>query len=139
MTVLLIYISLPIIIPLIFQGSTASFFVIHNHDLESHEAAVEVFDQHKKSIINETYILEPKSDLSQPRPLSLKYSLEKREYTFKVTMDKKVINVTEVEIPNRRTLVDIRLYDKSYGDVPHMDYESPEIILISIETNELMC
>jgi hypothetical protein len=54
-------------------------------------------------------------------------------------MDKKVINVTEVEIPNRRTFVNIRLYDKRYGDIPHKDYESPEIILVSIEINELMC
>jgi len=98
-----------------------------------------VFDQHNKSVINKTYILESKSDLSESRPLSLKFSLEKREYTFKVTMDKKVIYITEVGIPNRRTLVDIRLYDKRYCGIPHMDHESSEIILISIETNEQMC
>lgn len=66
----------------------------------------------------------------QSRPLSLKFSREKREYTFKVTMDKKIKNITKVEIPNRRTFVDIRLYYKNYGDIPHVDYESPEIIPI---------
>lgn len=137
--VLLIYKFLPIIIPFIFTGSTAPFLVIHNHDIKGHETAIEVFDQHNKSVINETYRLEPKSDLLQPRPLSLKLSWEKREYTFKVTMDKKITNKIKVEIPNRRTLVDIRLYYKSYGDIPHVDYESPEIIPISIETNEMTC
>lgn len=88
--VLLIYKFLPIIIPFIFTGSTAPFFVIHNHDIKGHETTIEVFDQHNKSVINETYSLEPKSDLLQPRPLSLKLSWEKREYTFKVTMDKKL-------------------------------------------------
>lgn len=138
-TVSLIYISLPIIIPFIFSGSTAPFFVIHNHDVKSHEAAVEVFDQRNKSVINETYSLEPKSDLLQSRPLSLKFSREKREYTFKVTVDKKIKNITKVKIPNRRTLVDIRLYYKNYGDIPHVDYKSPEIIPIFIETAERMC
>ncbi|AKJ38368.1 hypothetical protein MCM1_1316 [Methanosarcina barkeri CM1] len=139
MTVLLIYISLTIIIPFIFTGSTAPFFVIHNDDRKSHEAAVEVFDQNNKSVINETYSLEPKSDFSQSRPLSLKLSWEKKEYIFKVTMDKKITNMTKVEIPNRRTSVYIRLYYKNHGDIPHMDYESPKIIPIFIQTVERMC
>jgi len=76
--VLFICVSLPITIPFIFTGSTASFFIVHNHGVKSHDVTVEVFDQHDKSIINETHHLEPKSDLSQFRPLSLKFSREKR-------------------------------------------------------------
>lgn len=137
--VLFICASLPITVPFIFTGSTASFFIIHNHDVKSHEVTVEVFDQHDKSIINETHHLEPKSDLSHSRPLSLKFSREKKEYTFKVTVDKQITNITKVEIPNPRTSVDIRLYYKYYGEIPHMDYESPEIIPIFVETVEWMC
>jgi hypothetical protein len=139
MTVLLIYISLPIVVPFIFTGSTAPFFVIHNDDIKSHEAVVEVFDQNNKSVINETYSLEPKSDFSQSRPLNVKLSWEKKEYIFKVTMDKKIINMTKVEIPNRRTSVYIRLYYKNYEDSPHLDYESPDRIPIFIQTVERMC
>ncbi len=54
-------------------------------------------------------------------------------------MDKKITNMTKVEIPNRRTSVYIRLYYKNHGDIPHMDYESPKIIPIFIQTVERMC
>ncbi len=119
---LFLYISLPFI----FMGPAAPFFVIHNHDVKSHEVIVEVFDQDNKSIINETYHLEPEDDFSQARPLSLQFQREKREYMFKVTMDKQVASVVKMEIPHSHTLVNIRLYSK--------DYESGEIVPISMKT-----
>lgn len=108
------------------MGPAAPLFVIHNHDVKIHEVVVEVFDQHNKSIINETYSLEPEGDFSQARPLSLQFQREKREYTFKVTMDKQVASVVKMEIPHSQTLVNIRLYSK--------DYESGEIVPISMKT-----
>lgn len=72
--------------------------------------------------------------MSEPRPLSLKLNREKREYTFKVTMDKQITNSTKVNISDSHTSVDIRLYRKNYGEIPYVDYESPEIIPIFIET-----
>ncbi|MFY1112033.1 MAG: hypothetical protein AB3K77_10185 [Methanosarcinaceae archaeon] len=123
---LFLYISLPFI----FMGPTAPFFVIHNHDVKSHEVIVEVFDQNNKSIINETYRLEPEDDFSQARPLSLQFQREKREYTFKVTMDKKITSAVKMGIPHSHTLVNIRLYSK--------DYESGEIVPISMEIAEVV-
>lgn len=119
---LFLYISLPFI----FMGPAAPFFVIHNHDVKSHEVIVEVFDQNNKSIIYETYRLEPEDDFSQARPFSLQFQREKREYTFKVTMDKQITSVVKMEIPHSHTLVNIRLYNK--------DYESGEIVPISMKT-----
>jgi len=119
---LFLYISLPFI----FMGPAAPFFVIHNHDVKSHEVIVEVFDQNNKPIINETYRLEPEDDFSQARPLSLHFQREKREYTFKVTMDKQITSAVKMEIPHSHTLVNIRLYSK--------DYESGEIVPISMKT-----
>jgi hypothetical protein len=101
--------------------------------------AVEIYDPHNKSIVNKTYILERKSDLSEPRPLSLKLNREKREYTFKVTMDKQITNSTKVNLSDSHTSVDIRLYHKNYGEIPYVDYESPEIIPIFIETAKWKC
>ncbi|KKG08373.1 hypothetical protein EO92_07085 [Methanosarcina sp. 2.H.A.1B.4] len=125
-TVLIFYIS----IPFVFMGAAAPFFVIHNHDITSHEVMVEVFDQQNKSIVNETYRLEPESDLSRARPLSLQFHREKREYTFKVTMDKQITNTVKMEIPHSHTLVDIRLYSKNY--------ESGEIVPIFMEIAEVV-
>lgn len=104
------YISLPILIPFIFGGSAAPLFVIHNHDDKSHEVTVEVFDQNNNSIINETHTLERRSDFTRSRPLIVRLPWEDIEYTFKVTMDKQITNVTKVEIPDRKTSVNIRLY-----------------------------
>ncbi|HII01870.1 TPA: hypothetical protein HA351_09580 [Methanosarcinaceae archaeon] len=125
-TILVLYISLPFI----FMGPAAPFFVIHNHDVKSHEVVVEVFDQHNKSIIYETYSLEPEGDFSQARPLSLQFQREKRMYTFKVTMDKQITSAVRMEIPHSHSLVDIRLYSK--------DYESGEIVPISMEIAEVV-
>jgi hypothetical protein len=125
-TVLVLYISLPFM----FRGPAAPFFVIHNHDITSHEVAVEVFDQHNKSIINESYSLESEGDFSRARPLSLRFHREKRDYTFKVTMDKQITNAVKMEIPHSHTLVDIWLYSK--------DYESGEIVPIFMEIAEVV-
>jgi len=84
--------------------------VIHNHDDKSHEVTVEVFDQNNNSIINETHTLERRSDFTRSRPLIVRLPWEDIEYTFKVTMDKQITNVTKVEIPDRKTSVNIRLY-----------------------------
>lgn len=124
--ILIAALFLYIFLPFIFMGPAAPFFVIHNHDAKSHEVVVEVFDQDNKSIINETYHLEPEDDFSQARPLSLQFQREKREYMFKVTMDKQVASVVKMEIPHSHTLVNIRLYSK--------DYESGEIVPISMKT-----
>ncbi|WP_440946799.1 hypothetical protein ACSAZL_00435 [Methanosarcina sp. T3] len=91
--------------------------------------AVEVFDQQNKSIINETYSLESEGDFSQVRPLSLRFSHEKREYIFKVTMDKQITSTVKIEIPNSHSLVDIWLYGR--------DYESGEIFPIFMEIAEM--
>lgn len=120
-TVLIYYISLPILIPFIFIGS-APFFIISNHDVKGHEVTVEVFDQKNKLIMNETYCLEPKGDASMSRPFSLKYYQEKREYTFKVSIDKQITKIVKTEIPDMYNFVYIMLYYK--------DYESPETIPI---------
>ncbi|AKB30150.1 hypothetical protein MSSIT_3431 [Methanosarcina siciliae T4/M] len=121
---LFFYISLPFM----FRGPAAPLFVIHNHDIKGHEVAVEVFDQQNKSIINETYSLESEGDFSQARPSSLRFHREKREYTFKVTMDKQITSTVKMEIPNNYSLVDIWLYSK--------DYESGEIVPIFMEIAE---
>lgn len=117
-------------VPFIFRGPAAPLFVIHNHDVKSHEIVVEVFDQNNKSIINETYSLESESDPSRSRPLSLQFHQEKREYTFKVTVDNQITNTTKLEIPNSHALVDIWLYRK--------DYESGKIVPISMEIAEMV-
>ncbi|HIH94338.1 TPA: hypothetical protein HA338_09930 [Methanosarcina acetivorans] len=130
---LFFYVSLPFM----FRGPAAPLFVIHNHDVKGHEVAVEVFDQQNKSIINETYILEPKSDMLRSRPFSLRLHREKREYTFKVTMDKQITSTDKLEFPNSHAFADVRLYSKDYGDT-YLDYESPKTIPILIEFNEMM-
>ncbi|MDY9926836.1 hypothetical protein [Methanosarcina sp.] len=125
-TILVLYISLPFM----FRGPAAPLFIIHNHDVNGHEVAVEVFDQHNKSIINESYSLESEGDFSQARPLSLRFHREKRDYTFKVTMDKQITNAVKMEIPHSHTLVDIWLYGK--------DYKSGEIVPIFMEIAEVV-
>jgi len=112
----------------IFKGPTAPFFIVNNHDVKGHEVTVEVSDQNKKSIMNETYSLEPKGDMSQARPFSLRFYQEKKEYIFKVTVDKQITKTVKTEIPDRYTFVYINLY--------YNDYESPEIIPIFIVTTE---
>lgn len=124
-TVLIFYISLPIITPFIFVGP-APFFTINNHDVKGHEVTVEVFDKNNKLIMNETYSLEPKGSASLSRPFSLRFYQEKREYTFKVSMDKQITKTVKTEIPDMYTFVYINLY--------YQDYESPEIIPIFIVT-----
>lgn len=53
-------------------------------------------------------------------------------------MDKQFTNTTTVEIPDRKTSVDIKLYYKNYGDT-YMDYETRETIIpILIETVKWM-
>lgn len=108
------------------NGSPAPFFGIHNHDVKSHEVTIQVTDQHNKSIINETYTLEPKSDLVRSRPLSLKFSREKKEYMFKVIIDKQIENTVKIEIPHQFSTVFIRLY--------YEDPQSGEIIPLSVNT-----
>ncbi len=125
-TVPFFYVSLPFI----FRGPAASFFVIHNHDVKKHEVTVEVFDQQNKSIINETFSMASEGDFSQSRPLSLRFHREKREYTFKVTMDNQITNTVKLEIPHSHALVDIRLYSK--------DYESGKIVPISMDVEEMV-
>jgi len=129
-TILIFILVLYLFLHFIFMGSAAPFFVIHNHDVKGHEVTVEVFDQQNKSIINETYSLEPKGDFSQARPLSLQFHREKREYTFKVTMDKQITSTVKMEIQHSHALVDIWLYSK--------DYESGEIIPIFMEIAEMV-
>lgn len=87
---------------------------------------VEVFDKNNKLIMNETYSLEPKGSASLSRPFSLRFYQEKREYTFKVSMDKQITKTVKTEIPDMYTFVYINLY--------YQDYESPEIIPIFIVT-----
>ncbi|AKB18525.1 MULTISPECIES: hypothetical protein [unclassified Methanosarcina] len=134
-TVIIFYISLPILIPFIFGGSAAPFFVIHNHDTNSHEVTVEVFDQNNKSIINKTYILKSKSDVSLSRPLKVRLQGENREYAFKVTMDKQITNTTIVEIPDRKTSVDIRLYTESDEIINHKNdtHKTIPIIITTVK------
>ncbi|AKB38420.1 hypothetical protein MSSAC_3830 [Methanosarcina siciliae C2J] len=129
-TILVFVLVLYLFLPFIFMGSAAPFFVIHNHDVKGHEVAVEVFDQQNRSIINETYSLESEGDFSQDRPFSLRFHREKREYTFKVTMDKQITSTVKMEIPHSHTLVDIWLYSK--------DYESGEIVPIFMEIAEMV-
>ncbi len=131
--VLFFYFSLPFM----FRGSAESFFVIHNHDIKDHEVAIEVFDQHNKSIINETYILDPQSDVSRPGPFSLR-SRDKREYIFKVTMDDQITSTAKLDFPNSHAFADIRLYYRDYGDIRNENRESPKIVPILIEFNEMM-
>ncbi|MDD3247995.1 MAG: hypothetical protein PHF18_14280 [Methanosarcina sp.] len=131
---LFFYVSLPFM----FRGPAASLFVIHNHDIKGHEVAIEVFDQHNKSIINETYLLEPRGDVSRSRPFSLRFHREKREYIFKVTMDNQITSTAKLEFPNSHAFADIRLYYRDYGDIPYENRESPEIVPIFIEFNEMM-
>lgn len=108
----------------------APFFVIHNHDVNSHEVTVEVLDQHNESIINETYSLEPGSDVSRSRPLSLWLQQEKREYTFKVTMDAQITNKANLEILDSHTSASIRLYTVVGETIPYDRLREPIPILI---------
>jgi len=62
----------------IFKGPTAPLFVINNLDVNGHEVTVEVSDQNKKLIVNETYNLEPEGDVSQSRPFISRYYQEKK-------------------------------------------------------------
>lgn len=139
-TVLIIYISLPTIISYIFEGPTVSFFIIHNHDVKSHEVTVEVFDQSNKLIINETYILgsknDVKNDVSRSRPLSTRLPW-RDEYTFKVTLDKQITNTTRVEVSDRRTSVDIHLYSEAEGSISQ-EPETHEIVPILIRPTKWM-
>jgi len=110
----------------IINGPPAHFLSIHNHDVKSHEVEIQVTDQHNKLIINETYTLEPKSDLVRSRPLSLKFSREKKEYMFKVIIDKQIENTVKIEIPHQFSTVVIRLY--------YEDPQSGEIIPLRVNT-----
>ncbi|AKB26934.1 hypothetical protein MSSIT_0215 [Methanosarcina siciliae T4/M] len=112
----------------ILKGPTAPLFVINNLDVNGHEVTVEVSDQNKKLIVNETYNLEPEGDVSQSRPFISRYYQEKKEYTFKVTMDKQITKTVKAEIPDRHTFVYIYLYYNEYG--------SPEIIPVFMVTTE---
>jgi len=133
-TILFSYISLCL---LMCMGPAASFFVIKNHDMESHEVTVEVFDKNNNSVINETHTLERKSDLVKRRPFGVRLRGGNVEYTFKVTMDKQITNTTKVEIPDRKTTVVIYLYAE-LGKTVLYKSESGETIPILIETRQSM-
>jgi hypothetical protein len=126
-TILLLSIS----IHFMFRGPAAPFFVIHNHDIISHEVTVEVFDHNSKQIINEIYNLEPHRDFTKRRPLSVRLNREK-EYTFKVIMDKQITNISTMEIPGRKTSVNIRLYTKFGETVPYNPDREAIPILVEI-------
>lgn len=117
-------------IPFIFMGLPTPIFQIFNDDVKSHEVTVEVFNQDNKSVINKTYILESEADFLEERPLSLCFPQEKREFVFKVTIDKQNTNTSKILIPNPYTGATIRLYSKNY--------ESGENIPVLIETAEQM-
>lgn len=70
--------------------------------------------------------MESKSDLVRSRPLSLKFSREKKEYIFKVTMDKQSTNTAKMDVPHQFATVYISLYIK--------DYKSGETVPILMET-----
>lgn len=91
---------------------------------------MEVLDQNNKSIINEKYSLEPGSDVSRSRPLSLWLQQEKREYTFKVTMDDQITNKANLEILDSHTSASIRLYTVVGETIPYYRLREPIPILI---------
>ncbi|MBN2487859.1 MAG: hypothetical protein JXA98_02390 [Methanosarcinaceae archaeon] len=115
-------------IPLIFMGPPVPLFTVHNHDTTGHEVVVEVFDSNNESIIKETYVLDPKDDISRSRPVGLKLPWSGGGYTFKVTMDGKVTETSRMEIPDVYTMVNIRLYSKDY-----VSGETVLIYMVSVE------
>lgn len=117
-------------IPFIFMGLPTPIFQIFNDDVKSHEVTVEVLNQDNKSVINKTYILESEADFLEERPLCLCFPQEKREFVFKVTIDKQNTNTSNILIPNPYAGATIRLYSKNY--------ESGENIPVLIETAEQM-
>lgn len=71
---LLVYISFNFML----MGPTAPLFIINNHDVKDHEVTVEVSDQNKKLVMNETYSLGSKGDVLQPRTFISRYYQEKK-------------------------------------------------------------
>lgn len=100
-----------------------NFFELKNHDAGTHEVSVEILDSDNKSVFKETYKLRPDESVSKTKPFILRYSLEPKEYTFKVILDNGVAEEEASVYLHRLSTVTIDLY---------WDYETP--IMIGVAT-----
>lgn len=126
--ILLILLIIPIVAILgyyaliFFLGGSAlpSFFEIRNNDAETHEVTVEIFDSQNNSIFKESYNLSPNEAVSEKKPFGLLYSIEMKEYAFKITLDNGVAK--------ENTLVSLHRW--STADITIGESEEPITIMI---------
>lgn len=96
------------------MGPASPFFIVQNHDDNEHIVSIEVLNSGDKAIITETYVLEPKSDVSQKRSFWLRLPLSKGDFTFNVTMDNETTELYRVEVPHPHAMIDVGLYYQDY-------------------------
>jgi len=101
------------------HDDTLPLFIIQNQDLNDHEAVVEVFDSHNRSILKETYLLYPKTSAAYPRPFRFKID-RWSEYTFKVTLDDEI---TETYTTKTHLLSVVSIILDYGGDVNSINME----------------
>jgi len=81
-----------VVMPYMLMGAPLPLFSITNQHFDNHEVMVEILDFNNKSVFNETYKLGPEERISYPENVWEKeIKWPKGEYTFKVTLDGKVM------------------------------------------------
>jgi hypothetical protein len=103
-----------IALPFIFMGSPLPLFSINNNDNIEHTVAIEILNSNNKSLVNQTYELTPKAEISEPKSILmlLKLSIPSEnleEYTFRITLDNKVTDTHKTMLSTWNT-VEVKLY-----------------------------
>lgn len=101
-----------IAIPYFLAGPPTPLYTVRNHDVETHELRVEVFDSENNSVLDETYELAPGQRISRSKSFRFRVpGFEIVDYRFKFTLDGQFEETYSTNIQPWNT-VEVELYSE---------------------------
>ncbi|RZN37215.1 MAG: hypothetical protein EFT35_06320 [Methanophagales archaeon ANME-1-THS] len=112
-------ISFFILYPYVLMGPPLHLFSIQNRDgTDAHEVLVEIIDSEHQPIFTETIVVAPNEEISYPKPLWLKLTRSRGEYTFNVRVDNTFTETCTTEVdPWLEVLIALYARDPRSGEI----------------------